>query len=338
MTPPSTHSLYIYLYMFIGMLFCSAACGDGRIERQGELGQLQFSYPTADRVEDKNRSIALGAKLQVRVEGSKKERVQALSNIHSSNERIFSTIPSEHHANEFIVHTHEAGEATASVLATLQGESLSREDRVTFQIARTHTMALEHKCTDERNGAYIQGFPIELNFSRFDQNKQRLLGQGACGVTVEGRDEISEVLRCDEAELELRPIQTPGAVQVKGIQGSSPNDFNSVGVHIISFDKLDFPTLEEHITVHSSKRIRLEPQTDLWPICSPMSFDIHILTPHICEHGAAGSTDVFEVEAQDDYSFMLRAHDFGDCVFQVDLSRYGVSDRWEFSIPVYERD
>ena len=339
MTQALTPNLPLALASLFAALTCCAhltAC-ETRAEQVGQREQLRFSYQAADRSRDFSRPIAEGASLFVRVEGLKQERVTQILSHDTSNASVFSSEKSAVRADEVILTAAGSGRATLSVASELEGGE-RREDRIELETARPDRASLAHPCTAARDAAYLEGEPIELGFERYADGA-KLVGRGACGLALAPRHAAIERIACDERHATLYGLPQPGTLRVKtGLHAPYLTQRSALNVQVVTIQKLDFAPLEEHLSEWSSASITLRPQTDLWPICTALSFEIEILTPDTCELEDTPEELFGRFGPRHRNTLQMRTFQSGSCKLRVGLPAYGVSDLWELSLPVYSSD
>lgn len=314
----------------VGLMACNP-----RSSQAGEENELTFSYQTSDPSRDFSRPIAEGASLFVRVEGADEEPVSEIVEHGSTSTQVLQVRRSAERADELILTGGRAGEATLVVDASLQNGGV-KSDRIGFEVARVAQVALSHACTTERDAAYLEGLPVELEFERHDARRRRLVGHGACGVSFEPAGMISRV-SCDETSIRLNGTTTPGPLQLRTEYGAPPNKRNALGLQIVSIAKLDFAPIQDQLRVGSTEPVSLRPQTENWTICSHLEFQADIITPSTCSFSGGNRRQAL-FTPQDANQMRLRGEAAGDCIIEVSLPQYQLPDIWEFSIPVFERD
>ncbi len=312
------------------------ACGDGRASQEGELGELTFTFPVADGQEDFNRPIALGARLRLRVEGKDREAVDRIASATVTPETVLSAQRSQTRADELVLTAREQGEATMEVEAVLTGESSPRTDRVSFRVRPISASSLEHNCTRSPAAAYLTNQPITLGFARFDADGRRMIGEGACEVTV-SPDAGLERTRCDEDALDVPPIADPGPYIVSSSRRAANGSVNRLDVNVVSPEILDFAPIDGSLREGRSDELELLPQTPNWDVCTPLEFEVFILTPDTCVADDT-SSELFTVFRDENNRVDLRGRRAGTCRFEVRLPALGVQDTWEFSVPVTRTD
>ncbi len=313
------------------------ACGDGRASQEGELGNLTFTFPVADGQEDFNRPIALGARLRLRVEPREGEEgsIERIEAATVDPETVLSAQRSQVRPDELILTAREQGAATVTVDATLSG-SASRTDRVDFRVRPVSSISLEHQCTQRSAAAYLTNQPITLGFARFDADRRRMIGEGACDVEVTPDADIDRT-RCDEATLDVPPIAEPGPYIVGSSRSARNGTLNRLDLNIVDPDLLDFDPVEGTLEEDRSREVELVPRTPDWDICTPLEFQVFILTPDTCR-GDDTRADRFTVFRDENNRVDLRGLRPGTCEFEVTLPALGVQDAWLFTIPVLQDD
>lgn len=311
---------------------CADGCGDGRASQEGELGELTFTFPVADGQEDFDRPIALGARLRLRVEGLEGESVERVAAATVTPEEVLSAQRSQARGDELVLTARAQGEASLEVEAVLAGESTPRADRVSLRVRPISSSSLEHACTRSPAAAYLTNQPITLDYARFDADGRRMIGEGACEVTVTP-DAGLDRTRCDEAALDVPPISDPGPYVVSSSRRAANGSVNRLDVNVVSPELLDFAPIEGSLREGRSDELELLPQTPDWDICTPLEFEVFILTPDVCVADDT-SADLFTVYRDENNRVDMRGRNPGTCRFEVRLPALGVQGAWEFSVPV----
>jgi hypothetical protein len=338
MTPTmSSHPTTLATGLALSTLFL-LACGDGRAAQEGELGNLTFTFPVADGQEDFDRPIALGARLRLRVEGREGEdaNVERIEAATVDPETVLSAQRSQVRPDELILTAREQGTATVTVDAALSGVSAARTDRVSFRVRPVSSISLEHQCTQSRAAAYLTNQPITLGYARFDAERRRMIGEGACEVDVTPEAGIDRT-RCDEATLEVPPIADPGPYVVGSSRSARNGSLNRLDLNIVDPQILDFDPIQETLEEGRSREVELLPRTPDWDVCTPLEFQVFILTPDVCR-GDDTNSDRFTVFRDEDNRIDLRGLRAGTCEFEVSLPALGVQDAWLFTLPVNRDD
>lgn len=328
-------------WCLIGSMFLLACdgCERNRISRAGDNERLTFSYAATDGRSDPNRAIALGADLVVQVTGPNDQQLASMTSITTTSERVLTA--RELARDQLVLAGVGEGEATLEVEALLRNDASRLRDTLSFRVARPVQMSLAHTCTTERSAAYVvSGRDIELEYARFERDGRRLLGRGACDISIEDTREMPEAeallagALCDESTLKLPSPGVPGTLKVSANLGAPRDRFQEITVERVAFEKLDFEPVQESIEVGTSRSIQLDPQTDLWPICTNLRMRVEILTPGVCE--GPDFDEIFFVQPEDRNRVRLRARDIGTCLFQVTVPELDPETAWEFTVDVFE--
>lgn len=334
MSSSYTWPLLITLPLFL------MACDGDRITRTGELERLTFSYAATDGDTNKDRAIAEDANLVLDVSGPDKAAIATMTRIASTNTKVFEA--SELSRDQIKLRARAAGKATLEVEAILRQDGSRHEDRLSLRVERPVQMSLAHTCTNERGAAYLTGHPVSLEYARFEASGRRLLGEGACNVSLKDTrdngeaDKLASGVRCNESTLNLPAPGVPGTLEVSTNIGSPRDRYQLIHVERVTFGKLDFAPLDESIRVGSSESIRLRPETDNWAICSNLRMRVEILTPHVCE--ISGGLDVDTITPDDENRIRLRGLESGTCLFEVSLPDNDPDVAWEFDVSVIHDD
>lgn len=312
------------------VLLC--AC-ETRTERLGEQKELVFSYQAADRKRDFSRPLARGSSLLLRVEGNNEQPANRIVSHTTSAPDVLGLALVQNSRDELLVTANIPGTSRIEVEALLDGENQPRRDFVELRVAEAKNANVAHICTGAREAAYLRGEPIEVDFARYDSRGDKLVGNGACGVSLSPGDGVSGT-NCDEASLIISNISSPGTVTLDSGLPPTRGEAGRVDLQIVDPRLLDFDPISGSLDEFSTDTFTLEAYTPNWPVCTKLEFDVDILTPYTCEESGSGATR-FSVGREAANTIDLRGNSSGECVFQVSLPKYGITDVWEFSIPVY---
>lgn len=312
------------------------AC-ETRTERLGEQKELVFSYQAADRKRDFDRPLARGSSLLLRVEGGNEQPASRIVSHTTSAPDVLGLALVEGSRDELLVTANLPGSARIEVEALLDGDNTARRDHVELRVAEAKSANVAHNCTGAKEAAYLRGAPIEVDFARYDARGDKLVGNGGCGVALSPGDGVGGT-NCDEASLIISSISSAGTVVLDSGLPPTRGEAGRIDLQIVDPRLLDFDPISGALDEFGTDTFTLEAYTPNWPICTHLEFDVDILTPYTCEESGSGATR-FSVGRDAANTIDLRGNSSGECVFQVSLPRYGLTDAWEFSIPVYaDRD
>lgn len=321
----------LLLLVCTSLSFSACQCSNERASREGEMGFLNFSYTDTLNNSDFEHAIAKNARLNVSITGTKAQRITKLHSVTSDSDAVEIT-KSSGSPNIFMVRAKKVGRTRLKVDAT--AVRLGRvTDYITFHVASTHEMALEHRCTSASDAAYLKGNSIILNSTRYDRNNDPLVGQGGCSVALSRKD--IQNIACDETTLTIRAPQDTGRMTIKALERDGKTPRTALTTHIVSPKLLQLELDGSDLTVDQATSVSLIPSTKNWPICTGIVFAVTILTPSIC--AVNGDSSHAQYGESNQNSFTITGKDTGECLFRVkpyDLD----SGIWEFGLDVSEPD
>lgn len=326
------HARYCLLpFICVALSLSACQCDKARASRDGEMGFLRFSYTDTLDNSDFDHAIAKNARLNISVTGTEQQRITELHSVTSDSDAVEIT-KSSGSPNIFMVRAKKIGRARLKIDAT--AVRLGRvTDYITFHVASTHEMELEHRCTSRAEAAYIQGNNIILNSTRFDRNDDPLVGQGGCSVALSRKD--IQNIACDETTLTIRAPQDTGRMTIKALERDGKTPRTALTTHIVSPKLLQLELDGSDLTVDQPTTVSLIPSTKNWPVCTGIVFAVTILTPSTC--AVNGDSSYAQFGEANENSFAITGKDTGECLFRVkpyDLN----SGTWEFELDVFEPD
>lgn len=174
----------------------------------GNEGNLAFSYVSDDRVGDFNKPIAVGAKLDLRIEEA--GRLKPVPVVSATSATPDTLEVSAFDASTVTVQGKAEGTALLEVEATVSGVNLS--DSVNLLVAQPEVLKLRHWCTDSGTGRYFVNQDILVPFEMEKANGQPVIGYGVHPVTVEPADALTlDATTKDQLNLHFKTSETPGA-------------------------------------------------------------------------------------------------------------------------------
>jgi hypothetical protein len=250
----------------------------------GADGNLKFSYYSTANARDFNKPIAIGAKLDIKVEeaGSDDMDGTIVNSVQSEDEAIIKAASAG--GDTITLEATGAGSAEISVDATLSRNGEVESDRFTMRTAVPEVIELTHLCaTDSNTATYLVGQKeIFLGYDMQLKDGQQVIGYGyypvnpapATGVSVlkdkKNHDFVRMETGADVGDVVLTSDVSEGSWTLKlveegAIDGALIEDVGSVGVG-------------EEETYH------VLPATMGARICqADLDFEVATLTPELCD-------------------------------------------------------
>lgn len=297
----------------LGALALSAvAC---QSQQTGDEGLLRFSYVTDDNPNNFNKPIALGARLDMRIEeaGGLFTGLRPNPTVTGATTEDESVIRAAGFDGNIV--TFEAvgpGTVNLEVTATLnsnanRGKSVT--DRTTFRAAEIDDVRLWHTCTVERTGHYLTNTRGDLwmTYELFGRNQlgnaEPVIGYGVHPFTVEP----ASALTVDESSRDQQWFHftgypdAPGTVTVSGTTGDDTLTMEFVepgaviGSRLVKFFDGCIGDGERDLCAFAGNDFGtgffVQPLVDgESPVCqSDLDFDVEVLTPDICDVAKMGN-------------------------------------------------
>lgn len=281
----------------------------------GNEGNFTFSYTADDDVRDFNKPIAVGAKLDVKVQAVGGGAV-TLSDAQSDNQAVLKVAGFT--GNVVTVEGVGAGGALISVEGT-PPSGTSLKDSVNMLSRVPEVLKLSHVCTANRDAAYLVNQPISLTYDMEMKNGQAVIGYGYWPLrfTPEG-DVTHNVTTKDQQFLRLKTGATKAEVTI-----SSTIDATTATLHVITaadIDAADFAVTPGKTKVNASNLFELRLSAGGLPVCLPdLEGSATATTADLCE---ASMVTVPRVDDDRDYEaptlrvVKVTGKAAGECTFQ----------------------
>lgn len=319
---------------------------DRAATREGEEGNLEFSYYPADDVRDFDRPLAVGSGMAITVEPAGDREFDAVRDVSVEPEGVLWAEIEEDEDDQIYVWADASGQAQLEVESFGGGEIYS--DTVTLRADEVEQAVMQHQCTSQRHAAYVVGDAPTLLLERQNGDGDKLIGEAqsssdaefSCQVHMNPEDYQDRAF-CDEAglhfdtvnRLELIYVDLIGTVAAAG--SSSPE----LDLDFIAAAELDFDYPDGKLRTGATRRIELNPitygaGTSAWPVCTHLELYVEILTPSYC---SASNGDLsFFVDADEENEIPLRGQNPGSCRFAVELADRPDLGDWIFSAEVQD--
>lgn len=283
----------------------------------GEEGNLKFSYYSSDDASNFNKPIAIGARLEVRVEdaGSGDNDDTVVELVSSSDEAIIKA--SKGGGDTIILEGIGEGSAQISVDAAVARTSTTESDRFTMRTAVPESIELSNLCDSDGDQFYLVsekeiflGYDMKLN------DGQEVIGYGYYPLSVEPEGGVT--IKQDSKTYDFVVLET-GSTAGQITLTSEVSD-ESWTINLVEPAAIDGAALlfEEAVDVGESETFRVEPTVQGSTICqSSAVVDIEVLTPEVCD------VEKLEDEAEELTSSLTRLSGWlkvsgkqvGDCKF-----------------------
>ncbi|MCB9529265.1 MAG: hypothetical protein H6701_12940 [Myxococcales bacterium] len=297
-------------------------------EQTGEQGLLRFSYVTDDNPANFNKPVAVGARLDMRIEeaGGLFTGLRPDPTVTAATTEDEAVIRAAAFTRNVV--TFEgigAGTTKLTVTATLQSsgnKGKSVEDSVTFRAAVVDDVKLFHTCTLDRAGHYLTNTrgDLWLTYDFFADNAlgnaEPVIGYGHHPITIEPAGSLT----LDEASKDQQWFHftgypdTPTTVTVRGDAGGDAVTLNFVdpaavqSARLIKFTDGCVGDGERDLCAFAGNELGtgfyLQPLVaDDEPVCqADLAFELTVDTPDVCavERAPNPNTDEETTSGGDD--------------------------------------
>lgn len=284
-------------------------------QQTGDQGLLRFSYVTDDNPGNFNKPIAVGARLDVRIEeaGGLFAGLRADPDITAATAEDESIIRGvEYSGNVATFEGVAPGSTKLQVTATLNSAAnrgKSVEDTVTFRAAAIDHVDLFHTCTLERTAHYLtntQGdlwLTYELYGRNGLDNREPIIGYGVYPYTVEPEGALTvDEGRKDQQWFHFTGYpETATTVTLTGAVGDSQLTMEFVepgavqATRLVKFTDGCVGDGERDMCAFAGNefgtRFYVQPLLDGdTPVCqSDLAFEVETLTPEVCDVRPVGN-------------------------------------------------
>ena len=265
------------LLVALGAALALGAC---RSRVTGNEGNLAFSYVADDRLEDFNKPIAVGARLDLRVEEAGRLEPVPVVKAESATPETLAVVGSE--GSMVTVEGKAAGTALLQVEATVSGQNLS--DSVDLLVAVPEVLKLHHTCSEDRKGLYFTGQRIFLPFDMQRANGQPVIGYGFHPIAVEPAAALTVVAGAkDQAFLHLDTGAEPVTATLSSTIDDTTLEVELVSEGAITGGRMFGEDADKPVRAgHKSWRI-VWPTVGETPVCQPkVQVEVTGTSPEIC--------------------------------------------------------
>ncbi len=307
-----TNSFFVVVVV---ILFLGATGCESRIT--GHEGNLEFSYPADDRPGDFNKPIAVGAKLELKVEEAGTRRTVDLQSAETDDPEILSVVSFS--GQHFILQGEGSGSALVSVTAQVpSGDVVS--DSVSMLGREPEVLKLNHTCDSGAHAHYLVDHDVLVAFDMEMSNGQPVIGYGYHPVEFDPADGVElNVTTKDQQFMHLRTRESPGEVTI--LSQLDDTEATMVLVEKQDIDGCRIGPGEQGPAIVGFERVyHLLPTVGDDPVCQAvMEFTVEAETPEICSVKVVGAP-VHPDLANERGWIRLDPHEAGTCTFTATFS------------------
>lgn len=286
----------------------------------GADGNLKFSYYSSQQAGDFNKPIAIGAKLDIKVEdaGSNEMDETVVERVESADESIIKAASAG--GDVITLEAIGAGSTEISVDAAVARTGESESDRFTMRTAVPEVVELTHLCDTSNTAAtYLVGQKeIFLGFDMQLADGQQVVGYGyypvvpapATGATVLTDKKNHDFVRMETGD------------DVGDVVFTSPVSEGSWTLKLVEEGAIDGALLEDpgSVGVGDGETYNVLPATMGARICQAnLDFAIEVSTPEVCDvERLSGETlELTESITRKSGWIEVSGKSVGDCKFSV---------------------
>lgn len=303
------------------MIAGAAALATGCVsETTGAEGNLEFRYSTTDDLNNFNKPIAVGAKLELRVydAGTGSDRDAPVTEVTSSDPEVLSVEPGG--GNTVIVEA--VGEGSAEIQVTAEVDGAEEFDRITMRGAAPEVFKTSHLCREgsARRAAYLTQQDIFIPFDLELEDGQSVIGYGYYPVMFDPAEAI--MLDADVRDQDFLHLTTSDQIGV--VTMSTSVDGTELELELVEEGAIDDAQLadEDPAGVGQTELYQLLPSTAGSPICQARAeFTVSSTSPDICDvsklaEDSQSETDLGELTRRPGW-IEVEGKAVGTCTFEV---------------------
>lgn len=245
----------------------------------GIEGNLALSYPADDRIEDFNKPLAVGARLDLRVEEAGQLQPATINTVKSTAEAVMAVTGFV--GTDFTVEGKGPGSVQLQVEASFRGTKLT--DTFNMTVAKPEKLTLSHTCTQDLRGQYFINQDIIIPFDMERANGQPVIGYGLYPMDFAPATAVTlDTTTKDQQFLHLRTGSQPQVVTL-----SSKIDSTRLEMSLVSPSSIDGAQMfaQEWQTVLAGQKhfVLIWPTVSGQPVCQPVG-QIQVVgqTPEVC--------------------------------------------------------
>lgn len=250
----------------------------------GADGNLKFSYYSTANARDFNKPIAIGAKLDIKVEeaGSSDMDGTVVNSVETEDEAIIKAASAG--GDTITLEATGAGSTEISVDATLSRNGEVESDRFTMRTAVPEVVELTHLCaTDSNVATYLVGQKeIYLGYDMLLKDGQQVIGYGYYPVSAEPAMGVSVLT--DKKNHDFVRMET--GAEAGDVVLTSDVGEGSWTLKLVEEGAIDGAVIEDlaSVGVGEEETYNVLPTTMGDRICQAnLSFEIATLTPDLCD-------------------------------------------------------
>ena len=318
----------------------SVAC---KSKLTGNKGNFTFSYHATEDVTDFNKPIAVGAKLDLKVEEpGVLARDIDVKDATTDDPGVLEVVSFS--GNTVVLLGTGAGQALVQVTGkNSQGETL--DDEVNMQARVPEVVKIDHSCTTADEGRYLAGQEeVWLHFDLEMDNGQAVIGYGYHPVSFEPADAVTVNQTSNAQEfIGMKVSDTPQSVSVKADIGDEALTMTLVDPASIDGAQLDEAGTRTPILVDRTRWLLIRPTIGGEPICQAKTpVEAVTSTPDLCEiaSGDDPEHDLTALSVVEKWGFIsVKGVAPGACKFTVKHPASGDDPvETEFSVTIGEID
>lgn len=279
----------------------------------GKLGKLVFSYTADDQVNDFNKPIAIGGKLDIRVRQKGNNKPVTITAATSDDGKILAVDKFE--PSFFTLKALAAGGAEITVQAQ-QEDGNTVEDRVDMRAAKPAVLKMHHYCTSDADAYYLTNQTIYIPFDMELADTEPVIGYGYHPIEMVPAGAVT--LFADGKNQAHFKLQTPKVAQTVTI--NSTIDSASMVLSIVDEDTIDGARYEGPQSVLANVRtpVLVRPTIAGKPVCqADTALSASTNTPEICEVKALTTGKKGDDETQSWGWIEINGLQVGKCTFVV---------------------
>lgn len=328
------------LIVMVAVLWATGC--DYEASRQGERGNLEFTFTAADGSTEFDRPIAVDSTLTMRVDPLDGRSFDEVTEVSAAPEEVMKAVVDAEQDNAFQLHARAPGSADVSVRVrdnndTYGDETLVRTDDI-------DSIEMGHRCTDGADAAYLTDTRFRVDWTRRNPADQTLVGttrnsgqqRPGCRAEIFPSD-FQTSPRCDSAGMHFPPVDELLSIDLFALEELDTPAADNLQIHIIDPDEMLFDPPEESLVVDQRRTVELHPvwnpDTGGWsPVCTPLELMIEIYNPQTCL--GPSNQEEFTVDPGDDNEFDLLGLEPGICHLDIRLADWPHLDPWPVEIEV----
>lgn len=252
-----------------------------RSELTGELGNFDFSYPADDQINNFNKPIAVGAKLEMTVKQTGAGGMVDLATATTDDPNVLAV--DSFSGNKFILSGVGTGETKVRVSGMVPSGA-TEEDRVTMMARVPEVLKLSHTCSSDANAALFTDQDAVIAYDMQMANSQPVIGYGYIPVDVAPLD----ALTVDHTSHDQQWMHFHTSATVQNVTVSSTIDSASLTIQLVTTAQIDGATLHSanppSVPINRTWDYHVLPTVAGKRVCQPIvTFTVTSETTAICD-------------------------------------------------------